>query len=215
MNDDWRLSVTLASPHQAAELAEQLQKGSLEHGLASGAGDRVIVSVDSREVFLYSDTRDQLDRAREAIEALAGSRGWQPQNELRRWHPTAEDWEDPDAPLPEGGAGLASEHAERIARERAESRQLGFPEWEVRVLCESHHDTVALSERLADEGLNPLRRWRYLLVGAADEDTARALANRLTGESPAGCTVTVEGTLASVEADIPPNPFAVFGGLGG
>ncbi len=52
-------------------------------------------------------------------------------------------------------------------------------------------------------------------VGAADEDTARALANRLTGESPAGCTVTVEGPLASVEADIPPNPFAVFGGLGG
>lgn len=215
MNDDWRLRVTLGSPVQASELGKQLKEGSLEHGLASGARDRVIVSVDDREVFLYSDTRDQLDRAREAIEALARTRDWPTQIELRRWHPTAEEWEDPEAPLPEDGPGLAAEHAELIAHEREETQQRGVAQWEVRVQCESHQDTVSLAERLADEGLEPLRRWHFLVVGAADEDTARALADRLTVESPAGCSVTVEGTLASVEADIPPNPFAVFGGLGG
>lgn len=215
MSDDWRLRVTLAGPGQAAELAQELQQGRMEHGLAAGGGDRVIVSQDDAEVFLYSDTRDQLDRAREAIERLAGTRGWPTQAELRRWHPTAEEWEDPGAPLPEDASGLAAERSERIAHEREESRRLGFPEWEVRVQCRSHQETRDLAERLAAEGFQPLRRWRYLLVGAADEDTARELADRLTTESPAGCSVTVEGTLASVEADTPPNPFSVFGGLGG
>lgn len=215
MSDDWRLRVTLSGSGQAAELAEELKRGRMEHGLASGAGDRVIVSVDGQEVFLYSDMRDQLDRAAEAIQSRAGSRGWRVQSELRRWHPTAEEWEDPDAPLPEDGSEMDAEHSERIAREREESRRLGFAEWEVRLQCQSHHDTVALAERLAGEGFKPVRRWRYLLVGASDEDSARELADRLSSESPAGCTATVEGTLASVEAETPANPFAVFGGLGG
>ena len=215
MSDDWRLRVTLAGSGEASELADQLQHGSLEHGLASGAGERVAVSVDDAEVFLYADARPQLDRARDAIDTLAASRGWRAEAELRRWHPAAEEWEDPDAPLPRDASGTAAEHAELIGHEREESAELGSSEWEVRIQCHSHHDTVELAERLAAEGMQPVRRWRFLLVGAADEDTARQLADRLTRETPAGCTVTVEGTGAAVRAELPPNPFAVFGGLGG
>lgn len=219
MSDDWRLRVTLPGRGEADELAGELRRGRLEHGLASGAADRVIVSVDDREVFLYADGRQQLERASRAIETLAGSRGWTVASELRRWHPVAEEWEDPDAPLPADESGLAAEHAERIAEEREESRELarelGAPEWEVRIECRSHRDTVALSERLESEGLRPVRRWRYLLVGAVDEDSARELADRLSGEARPGCTITVEGSGAAVAAETPPNPFAVFGGLGG
>ncbi len=213
MSDDWRLRVTLTGPGPADKLAGQLQQGDLEHTLASGAGDRVIVSRDENEVFLYAGSRDQLERARLAIENSRAA--GQVQSELRRWHPVAEEWEDPDAPLPTDESGVAAEHAERIAEERQESRELGAPEWEVRVECGSHRDTVALAERLHGEGLEPLRRWRYLLVGAVDEDAARELADRLTGEAGPGCTVTVEGTGAAVAAETPGNPFAVFGGLGG
>ncbi|HET9720671.1 MAG TPA: hypothetical protein VFP55_11380 [Solirubrobacteraceae bacterium] len=219
MSDDWRLRVTVGGRGEAEELAEQLKHGRLEHGMASGAVDRVIVSVDDREVFLYADGREQLDRARQAIETLAGSRRWSVESRLSRWHPVAEEWEDPDAPLPADESGLAAEYAERIAEEREESRELtrelGAPEWEVRIECRSHRDTVALSERLEGEGLRPVRRWRYLLVGAVDEDSARQLADRLTGEATPGCTITVEGSGAAVAAETPPNPFAVFGGLGG
>jgi hypothetical protein len=173
----------------------------------------VIVSRDDNEVFLYAESRDQLERARLAIENSRAD--GQVQSELRRWHPVAEEWEDPDAPLPSDESGVAAEHAERIAEERQESRELGAPEWEVRVECRSHRDTVALAERLQGEGLEPVRRWRYLLVGAVDEDAALELADRLTGEAAPGCTVTVEGTGAAVAAETPGNPFAVFGGLGG
>lgn len=206
--------MTLGTSVEAAELTELLERGGLEHGLSRGIADRVVASRDGREVFLYSDARPQLDRAREAINTLAGARGWRAEAELRRWHPAAEEWEDPEAPLPQEGPGLEAERAERIARERAESQELGVPEYEVRVECRSHHDTVALAERLQGEGLQPVRRWRYLLVGASDEDAAQALADRLTAEAPAGCTVTVEGSLAAVAAETPANPFAVFGGLG-
>lgn len=215
MSDDWRLRLTLGSHHQASQLADQLEEGKLEHALESGAGDRVVVSVDDNEVFLYTDTREQAERASASLAELARTNAWQAQAELRHWHPEAEEWEDPDAPLPEAAPDIAAEREERVAREREESREMGYAEYEVRVECHSHRDTVALAERLRDEGLQPLRRWRFLLIGANDEESAQALADRLSQEVPAGCTVRVEATLATIEAETGGNPFAVFGGLGG
>src|SRR5579884_3752229 len=211
MSDDWRLRATFTDRSDAAALTERLQHGDLEHALAPG---RIAVSRDDREVFLYADAREQAEAAERAISELAGREGWRCETELRRWHPEAEEWEDPGAPLPSGGEALAAEHAERVDREREESRELGVAEYEVRVQCAYHRDTVELSDRLAAEGLEPVRRWRFLLVGAADEDAARALADRITQEAPPGSRVTVEGSLAAVAAETGVNPFAVFGGLG-
>jgi len=215
MNDDWRVQATLTNHAHAAELGELLGRGAVEHDLATAAGERVVVSVDAHELFLYAGTREQAELASEAVTRLAGERRWEVTTELRHWHPVAEEWEDPDAPLPSGEASVAGEHAELVAHERAESRSLGFSEYEVRVGCASHRDTVELAQRLRSEGIPYLRRWRYLLIGAADEDAAAALAQRLSGEAPAGCTFTVEASLAAIRAEAPSNPFAVFGGLGG
>ena len=85
----------------------------------------------------------------------------------------------------------------------------------MRVQCASHHDTVQLAHRLRSEGIPYLRRWRYVLIGATDEESAAALAERLSAEAPAGSTVTAEASLAAIDAETPANPFAVFGGLGG
>jgi hypothetical protein len=73
-------------------------------------------------------------------------------------------------------------------------------------------DAKALTERLEREGLQPVRRWRYVFVGAEDEDAAKQLADRLRPEVPEGSTLTVEGTFATVERN---NPFAVFGAFTG
>jgi hypothetical protein len=214
MNDDWRLRATLTSHSRAAELGDLLGNG-VEHELETAAGQRVIVSVDQHELFLYTSTRTQAERGAEALTRLATDRRWEITTQLQRWHPTAEEWEDPDLPLPTGEDGLAEEHAELIAHERSESAELGFAEYEVRVNCSSHRHTIELAHRLRDEGVPYLRRWRYLLIGAADEESAAALAERISGEVPDGCTVTVEASLAAINAETPGNPFAVFGGLGG
>jgi hypothetical protein len=215
MSDDWRLRAGFADHRQALEVAQALQTGQLEHELDTGAGGRVAVSLDESQLFVYADTREQAERAGAAIVTLAGRENWPVQTDLTRWHPESEEWENPDVPLPETGPELAAERAERTARERAESNALGFPEYEVRVECRSHGDTVALAERLGREGVPSTRRWRYLLIGAPDEESAKSLADRLVTEVPAGTTVTVEASLAAIAAETPPNPFAVFGGLAG
>ena len=58
-----------------------------------------------------------------------------------------------------------------------------------------------------------VRRWRFLIAGAQSEDDARALAERIRAEAPAGAEVDAEGSEALVWAR-EHRPFAVFGGLG-
>jgi hypothetical protein len=101
------------------------------------------------------------------------------------------------------------------AREREDTARRGYPEFEVRVDLPARHDAVNLSEQLQKEGLPAVRRWKYLLVGEADEDSAKTLAERIRDEAPIGSRVKVEGTWAAVNAELSPNPFAVLGGLGG
>ena len=217
MHDDWRVQVTVGDRATAVALAERLSSGELEHGLAGAAGDRVIVSadVDDREVFLYAGSREQVSGAVDAVQALAAREGWTVVTAVRRWHPDAESWEDPDAPLPDGDGERSLEHAALVERERAEAASVGWTAYEVRVSCPSHRETVALAGRLREEGISCVRRWRYLLLGAADEDAARALADRIGAWVPPGTTVTVEGSAAAIAAETPSSPFAVFGGRGG
>jgi hypothetical protein len=215
MNDDWRVQVTCPSTTTADNLGEQLREGGSAHGLGEAAGERVIVSVDGPELFLYAATRDQAEKAAEAVKTLAAPSGVSVRTELRRWHPASEEWADADLPLPASEAAAAAEHAELIAREREESATMHFSEYEVRVETGSHRETVALAEKLRAEGIPSLRRWRYLLVGAADEQSAATLADRISVLAPLGSKVEVEGSLAAVAQETPANPFAVFGGLGG
>jgi hypothetical protein len=166
-------------------------------------------------VFCYAGTRDQAERVALLIGSLAAEHGWHVESELARWHPTAEVWEDPDNPLPDSDAAQAREHAGPMRREREDTATRGYPDFEVRIECVSHGDAVELAERLEDEGIPSVRRSRYLLIGAVDEDSANALAARLRGEAPPGSLITVEGTARAVYENRPPNPFAIFGGLGG
>jgi hypothetical protein len=215
MNDDWRVRVTCPTTAKAASLAEELRSGAIENELETAAGDRVVVSVDAHELFLYASTSGQAQKAIDAIGRLASKGGLTVETELRRWHPVAEEWVDADVPLPQSDDAAATEHAELIEREREESASMPFSEWEVRVQCRSHHDVVALAQRLRDEGIPSVRRWRYLLIGATDEDSARALSEGIEADLPVGSSVEVEASALAIEAELPPNPFAVFGGLGG
>ncbi len=192
-----------------------MEATELEHDLKSAFENKVAVSRDGAEVFCYAETREQAEQVGTLIAQLAEKGGWQIETELRRWHPASEEWEDPDEALPDTDAARAAEHAERIRNEREESADRGYAEFEVRVQCPSHHVARELGEQLRGEGLELVQRWKYLLVGAADEDAADALAARLREEAPSGCTVTAEGSMRTVQDEAPPNPFAFFGGLAG
>src|SRR5207248_10096241 len=123
---------------RAADLRDRLEATDLEHELGNTFRDRVVVSSDGPEVFCYAGSREQAENAGELIRSLAGERGWQVETELKCWHPAAEEWDDPDKPLPASAAEQAAEHAALIDRERQESQASGHPEFEVRIECNSH-----------------------------------------------------------------------------
>jgi hypothetical protein len=215
MNDDWRLRVHLHEQGRGHQLTEAMEAAALQEEVEGALAGRVVVSHDEDDVFCYAETREQAEQAGKVVTALARKNGWSIDTELARWHPVAEEWENPDTPLPTTGEELSAEHAELVQRERDESREQGYPDFEVRVQCRSRADAMHLAERLGAEGIPSVRRWHYVLVGTPDEDTAAALAQRIAGESPPGSVVTTEGSGQAANAVRPGNPFAVFGGLGG
>jgi hypothetical protein len=133
---------------------------------------------------------------------------------LERWHPVEQAWKDADVPLPRTEEELEAERARQQEREAAESRESGHAEWEVRIELPTHEQTEALADRLEAEGIPVVRRATFLLVGAANQDDALALAERLRGELPEGARVQVEPGGGMVWEVAPQNPFAVFGGFG-
>jgi hypothetical protein len=215
MSEDWRLRVELQETGLGHRLTERLTASELEHDVESEFQDRVVVSRDGDVLFFYTDTREQAEAVERLIRKLAEDHGWHLDGHLQRWHPVAAEWEEPDQPLPESDEQQTAEHEELIRREREEAKERGYPDFEVRVQTPSHADAESLEAALRGQGLSIVRRSNYVLVGAADEDSAQSLAERLRTEAPAGSTVTVEGNLRAVYDERPPNPFAFLGGLAG
>ena len=82
----------------------------------------------------------------------------------------------------------------------------GHAPWEVRVEADSHAAARELADTLEGEGYGVVRRWKYVIVGAASEEGCA----RTRSSPPRRAPSPAEGRLGSV----PGNPFAVFGGMG-
>lgn len=204
MAEDWRITGTLDTKADAAGLLSRL------HTHEADLPARVAVSRDGREVFVYADTRAAADAAQRELAAVAPAVEWRPS----RWHHEEERWEDADVPLPSTPEEHAREHARLEEEESEESRESGVAEWEIRVEFPSHHEAKAFAEREQADGRSVARRWRYVLVGLADEDDADALAEQLRSELPGDVVLHVEPGEGLAWRLMPRNPFALFGGLG-
>ena len=212
MHDDWRLQVDFEQTGPADALTAILDAHRLDHDLSEEFGDRLIVSQDGPRLFVYAATEEQLERAKDALGQEARRQGWRVSVDVRRWHPIEEEWVDPGVPLPDDDAARRAERESLMQRERAETAKRGYPEFEVRVTLPSHHAANALAETLRDEGLIVVKRWRFLVIGATDEDSAKALAEKIRSEAPSESEAEVEGTIQAVHADteLARGPFSVF-----
>jgi hypothetical protein len=215
MNDDWRVRIDVHDEGRARWLTEQLDADELEHDLLQSFHDRVAVSLDGPVLFCYAGTRDQAQRVADLVRRLAQQHEMTVDVQIAHWHPVSEEWESPGEPLPADAVDIEVEREERAEDERKESAEQGYPEFEVRVQCGSRHDASELSHRLEREDIPHVHRWNYVLVGATDEDSAKALADRLRDEAPADSEVVVEFNRRAIYDDRPWNPFTLLGGLGG
>ena len=213
MAEDWRVTVTLPTADDARALTSVLHEEQLDHELVVGL-DRVAVSVAEDRVFLYANNRRSAEAAERVVHDLATGRGLEPALQLDRWHPIEERWEDARAAYPEDAASREREHDRREADETAESESTGIADWEVRVEFPTHHAAAEFADREEATHQPIVRRWKYVLIGADDEDDARALAARLRNELTDAIVHVEPGSGVAWEL-LPDRPFAVFGGLAG
>src|SRR4051794_32216788 len=213
MSEDWRVELDIeghGGPRRVLDAAH-------EHKLAREArrrlGERFSVSVDRDRLFAYTAAREDAEEAARELATLAAAHSLTADAVITRWHPVEERWESPDVPLPATEQETAAERARLDATEDAESEAWGYAKWEVRVELPAHADAAALAQRLQADGHGVLRRSRRVVVGAADEDEAVALADRLRSELPAEATVTAGGSEAYAWAEM--HRFSWLGGLGG
>ena len=150
------------------------------------------MSVDGPTVFLYAGTEDAARGADRVVREVLAQQRLSAELTLDRWHPLEEEWEDASVPMPDTAEQRAVEHRHLIDAETQESLAAGQAGWEVRVELRSHRQAVELAERLQAEGRSVIRRWKYLVLGANNEDDASALAEAIRRESPAKASVHTE-----------------------
>lgn len=216
MADDFRIVVQFGEEGHGLHFGRLLGEREFEKDLRKELGEGVLVTRDGPRVFIYTGSQGQAVAARRAVgEVLAHNDMKGEASPIERWHPIEDRWEDASNPLPVTAAEVEAEH-ERFEEEQAdEAAERGYAEWEVRVDLASHRDAVEFAERLEAEGISPVtRRWKFLLIGTANDEDAKELAERVRAEAPDGATVTAEPS-ATIEYEVVGgNPFSLFGGFG-
>jgi hypothetical protein len=204
MDEDWRVELDIDEQGGLHRLAEAARERAVAREARRRLGS---VSADGDRIFVYVATQEQAEAAAGELRELASAQKLPARTTITHWHPVEERWEVPGVALdPE------AERARRRAREDEETKAWGYAEWEVRVEFERHRDAGALAKRLKAEGLGVRRRGNHVLIGAADEDIANALAERLRGELPEGTKVVAEGSEAYAWAEL--HRYSWLGGFG-
>jgi hypothetical protein len=203
-DNDWRVTVRLHAAGKAGQAVEHLSAHRVEDEVHERLGGRVMLGTEGPdEVFLYTHSKDAAAAAQQSVSDLLSSHGLGADYTVERWHPVAEEWEPADVPLPGTAAEVQAEREQLDAEETSESVTGGVALFEVRVQLPSHRESVALAARLAAEGYSVVRRWRFLVVGANNEDQAAEFAAMIQREAPADAVI-------STEEVGPGRPYTVF-----
>jgi len=185
--------VTLSDPAHAGRVAQSLQEREVTRDVNQRLGGRVAVSADGPLLFVYAGTEEAARAADQVVgQVLAGHGLSAHGTTLERWHPVEEEWQDASVALPQTPQQRQEEHERLEQEETQESLASGRALWEVRVELPSHHEATELARRLRAEGRPVIRRWTLLVLGANDEDDARALAERIKQEAPPDATVRAQ-----------------------
>ncbi|MGO9784802.1 MAG: hypothetical protein ACLPKE_19545 [Streptosporangiaceae bacterium] len=190
--DDWRVTVSFRAEADAQQAVQSFREHDLHEDVRRQLGRRVPMSVDGPTVFLYAGTEDAAREADRVVREVLAQQQLSATLTLDRWHPLEEEWEDASVPMPATAEQRATEHRHLVDAETRESLATGQAGWEVRVELRSHRQAVELAKRLQAEGRPVIRRWKYLVLGANNEDDASALAEAIRREGPAQASVHTE-----------------------
>jgi hypothetical protein len=193
-SNDWRVTITLISTDHARRVHRAVSEHTVEADVRRMLGRDIAVGSGDHQVFLYAGTEMAAREAERVARDVISQLGVDADFELHRWHPIEEEWEEPDVAMPRTEAERQAEHQRLEDAETAMSRATGIAQWEARAELPSHREAVALADKLRSEGRPVIRRWKFLVVSANDEDDARALAEQIRREAPPDATVRAEAS---------------------
>ena len=219
------MTVTLPTEEHSGRVIASLAETEVEKDVRTALGERVVVGGgdDPGVVFLYTGTREAAREAERVVRGIVADHGLEASYAIHRWHPEEERWEPEDVTLPTTEAQHEAEREHLEEDEAEESEQLDEALWEVRIEFDSHRDAVEMADRIESEAddllagytISVVRHWKYVLIGADNEDQAREIAEQIGGQLPAGAELKVEPSGALVWQSVKVSPFAVLGGLSG
>src|SRR3954469_2462375 len=126
-SEDWRVHVVMSAAGGRGPWSEdRLEARSLAEDVGAALGDRVAVSRDDGELFLYAATEEAARAAEQVVRADVAEHGWTAEVSVQRWHDDAEEWKEPSVPLPSSDAERAAEHAALVEEEDAETAKEGY-----------------------------------------------------------------------------------------
>jgi FMN phosphatase YigB (HAD superfamily) len=191
-SNDWRVTISLTNPDHVDRAKRSFSEHEVEEDVRRRLGRSIAVGAGDSQIFLYAGTEVAAREAERVAREVLAQQGIEADFVLHRWHPIEEEWEDPEVALPRTEAELQAEHQRIDEAETAESVASGVAQWEARVEFPSHREAVALARKLRGEGRAVVRRWRFLVVGATNEDDARELAEQIRREAPPDAKVSAE-----------------------
>jgi hypothetical protein len=191
-SNDWRVTISLTDPAHLERAQRSFSEHEVEEDVRRQLGRSVAVGAGDSQIFLYAGTEIAARDAERVARDVLARQGIQAEFALHRWHPIEEEWESPDVALPRTEAERQAEHQRLEDAETAESLETGVAQWEARAEFPSHREAVALADKLRSEGRTVVRRWKFLVVGANNEDDARELAEQIRREAPPDATVRAE-----------------------
>jgi hypothetical protein len=191
-DEDWRVEVELDDEEHRYSLGERLRALDLDDEARKRLGGRVIVSRDGSRLFLYAATAEQAQEAERVIREQIAEDGLTAEITTNCWHPVEQAWRDRSIPLPRTPQEIAEERQRLEEAEEQEAEREDSWDWHVHVEVPHRDDASELADRLRAQGHRVHRRWRYVTIDMATEETAVELADRLREEAPAGSAISVE-----------------------
>lgn len=189
---DWRVTISLTGQAHVEQARQSISEQEVEQDVKQRLGRNIVVGAGDSEIFLYAGTELAATEAEQTAREVLGGLGIEAEFTLDRWHPVEEEWQSPDVAMPQTDAERRTEHQRLEVAETADSVAAGSAMWQARVELESHGDAVALAHKLQGEGYPVVRRWKFLIIGANNDDDAKALAEHIRQEAPAGAQVCAE-----------------------
>jgi len=190
--EEWRVEANLDDERHGYPLSERLRAHDLDDEARERLGGRVVVTRDGPHLYLYAASEDGAREAERVIRALLDEEDLTADVTVTRWDPAAEEWVPASEPS-----------GERRAPARAPDH-----DWFVLASPPEHHDVAALAEQLTADGHPVERRWRYLVIGAASEEGANAIAERVRSELGPDARVEVRAAV-----DVASPGFVLFESL--